>query len=390
MKVLLTSDWFSPAVNGVVASVLNLRKGLEAEGHEVRILTLSQTSHSYKEDQVTYIGSISAGLIYSGARLRAVLGSKWIQELIDWGPDVVHSNCEFSTFCMARKIATQRNVPLIHTYHTIYEDYTHYFSPRKTWGQNLVRKFSRMVAASTDCMIAPTEKVRQLLTGYGITKPLYVVPTGIDQGRFRAAEAETDRAAVRGEWNIGEDCTLLVYLGRLAKEKNCEELIRETEHFRGRPLALMIVGDGPCRQELECMVRQCGLEDQVFFTGMVSPKTVSRYYHAGDLFVSASTSETQGLTYLEALSAGLPLLCRADDCLQGVLIDGVNGWQYRTPDEFQERLERFLNSKELVGALHRNALESGRRFSVSAFAAAAEAVYLEQIQRKAGCREVVS
>ncbi|MGN0169038.1 MAG: glycosyltransferase family 4 protein [Acetatifactor sp.] len=390
MKILLTSDWSSPAVNGVVTSVSNLCKGLEARGHEVRILTLSQTAHSYSEKQVTYIGSVNAGMIYPGARLRAAQGSRWIHELVEWGPDVVHSNCEFSTFWMARKIASQLDVPFVHTYHTIYEDYTHYISPRKSWGRQLVCSLSRLIATQTDCMIAPTEKVRRLLTGYGITKPLYVIPTGIEQTCFSEQETTKDRAAVRQKWNIREDCTLLVFVGRLAKEKNCKELIRAIDWFRGREVALLMVGDGPCREELEQQVRSLGLENQIVFTGMVPPETVSRYYHAGDLFVSASTSETQGLTYLEALSAGLPMLCRADTCLQDVLIDGKNGWQYRTREEFQARLDLFLHSGAFREQLQQNALEIGRRFSIPAFSEAIEAVYLEQIRAKGTVMGAVS
>ncbi len=105
MKILITTDWYSPAVNGVVTSVKNLRRGLEARGHEVRILTLSQTTHSWTEDGVTYLGSVPAGLVYPGARLRTPMVRRWTQELVAWGPDVVHSQCEFSTFFLARRIA---------------------------------------------------------------------------------------------------------------------------------------------------------------------------------------------------------------------------------------------------------------------------------------------
>ena len=119
MKILITTDWYSPAVNGVVTSVKNLRRGLEARGHEVRILTLSQTTHSWTEDGVTYLGSVPAGLVYPGARLRTPMVRRWTQELVAWGPDVVHSQCEFSTFFLARRIAEYLDVPLVHTYHTV-------------------------------------------------------------------------------------------------------------------------------------------------------------------------------------------------------------------------------------------------------------------------------
>ncbi len=128
-----------------------------------------------------------------------------------------------------------------------------------------------------------------------------------------------------------------------------------------------MIGDGPCRPELEELSHKLDLEKQVIFAGMVRPEDICRYYHAGDIFVSASTSETQGLTYLEALASGLPLLCRRDDCLSGVLTDGVNGWQYATLSEFSDRLAWFMEHSDLYTELHLRALESSQKFSVEAF-----------------------
>lgn len=168
MKILITTDWYTPAVNGVVTSVKNLQRELERRGHEVRILTLSQSLHSWSRDGVTAIGSVNAGRIYPGARLRTAMAGRWVRELMDWRPDVIHSQCEFSTFFLARRIAEELDVPLVHTYHTVYEDYTHYFSPSVRWGRCAVAAFSRWVAAQVDGMIAPTGKVRGLLQGYGV------------------------------------------------------------------------------------------------------------------------------------------------------------------------------------------------------------------------------
>ena len=160
MKILITSDWYIPAVNGVVTSVKNLRRELEARGHEVRVLTLSQNHRSYKRDGVTYLGSVAAGLIYPGARLRTALAGKWVREIVEWEPDVVHSQCEFSTFFLARRIAEELDIPLVHTYHTVYEDYTHYFSPSVHFGKKAAAVFTRWAPSHTDCLIAPTAKVR--------------------------------------------------------------------------------------------------------------------------------------------------------------------------------------------------------------------------------------
>lgn len=378
MKILLTSDWYTSAINGVVTSIRNLRMGLEARGHEVRILTLSQDRHSYTEDNVTYIGSLPAGVVYPGARLGNVLAKKEIRELVKWAPDIVHSNCEFSTFPLAKKIASCLDIPLVHTYHTVYENYTHYVSPSEKWGRKMVRVLTRRIAAQTNALIAPTEKVRKLLMNYRVFQPIYVVPTGIDIERFRVKNGE--REMTRKELGIPKEHTVLVFVGRLAKEKNCGELLEAVSGCNHAKVTLLFVGDGPCRRELEEQAANLGLGDRVVFTGMVPPNEVSRYYHAGDLFVSASSSETQGLTYLEALSASLPLLCRRDACLDGVLLDGVNGWQYQTQEEFLDRLKLFLTYPEMKDEMSLEAIRSSMEFDVAAFAENVEEVYQKQIR----------
>ncbi len=129
MKVLITTDWYAPVVNGVVTSVLLLQRELEARGHEVRVVTLSNSLHTYKDGPVYYMGSVSANRIYPGARLRVNRTRSMLHELIAWRPDVIHSQCEFSTFRVAYALSNRLGIPIVHTYHTVYEDYTHYFSP---------------------------------------------------------------------------------------------------------------------------------------------------------------------------------------------------------------------------------------------------------------------
>lgn len=133
MKILITTDRYAPAMNGAVTAVLNLRRELVNRGHEVRVLTLSQTAHSIYRNGVTFLGSVPAGLVYPGARLRTVLAGEQIRELLDRGPNLVHSQCEFGTFFPARRIVEALGIPPVHTCHTVYENYTHYFSPSVKW-----------------------------------------------------------------------------------------------------------------------------------------------------------------------------------------------------------------------------------------------------------------
>ncbi len=389
MKILITTDWYSPAVNGVVTSVLNLRRELELRGHEVRVLTLSQDLHSSVQDGVTRIGSVAAGLVYPGVRLRTALAGRWVRELVEWGPDVVHSQCEFSTFFLARRIAEELNVPLIHTYHTVYEDYTHYFSPSVRLGRRAVAALSRWVAARTDCMIAPTGKVRTLLQGYGVRTPVFVVPSGIDLRRFQRPPVPGCRASLLAALDIPRENLVLVSVGRLAAEKNLDELLRFRAAMGDQAVTLLLVGDGPYRAQLEREAADLGLRaPQVVFAGMVPPQQVAEWYQLGDLFVSASSSETQGLTYVEALAAGVPALCRADPCLNGVIRDGENGWQFRDFSDFMSKLEMFRAHPELRRALSEQAAASARDYSAEEFARRVEAIYLAQIARRSGREEV--
>ena len=346
------------------------------------MLTLSQNRHSYRKDGVTGLGSVAAGLIYPGARLRTALAGKWVREIVEWGPDVVHSQCEFSTFFLARRIAEELDIPLVHTYHTVYEDYTHYFSPNVRFGKKAAAVFTRWAAAHTDCLVAPTGKVRLLLQGYGVQRPVFVVPSGIDLRRFRDEPDPLRSAVLRASLDIPQDRTVLVFVGRLAEEKRVDELLRFRANMGPGGVTLLLVGDGPDRKRLEGVAQGLGLAaPDVIFAGMVPAEQVADWYQLGDLFVSASTSETQGLTYAEALAAGVPVLCRADPCLLGVVRDGENGWQYHSEAEFRQRLEDFWAHPQHREALARCARETGEEYSAQRFAERVEAIYLEQIER---------
>lgn len=375
MRILITTDWYKPVINGVVTSVLNLMEGLERDGHEVRVLTLSNRNHSYKDENVYYISSLGAGIVYPNARVMLPHGHKYIDELIDWKPDVIHSQCEFSTFVMARKIAKHTGAPIIHTYHTVYEGYTHYFCPSRVWGKKMVVAFSKLIASQTKAMVVPSEKISDMLEGYNVSAPLYVIPSGIELDRFMDSDY-TSRDNIRERLGIKKDECVLVYLGRLAKEKNLEEIIEFLSDEKSNGARLMIVGDGPYRTRLEEKARECGMMERLIFAGMAAPDKVQEYYKAGDIFVSASTSETQGLTYMEAMASGLPILCRYDKCLDNVVIQGINGYTYADEEEFHTYLNELYTNKALreqMGAEARKTMKL--KFSIQAFARACEMLY---------------
>ena len=371
MRVLLTTDLWRPTVNGVVRSVELLRQELNAQGHDVRVLTLSQSHQSYEEDGVTYLASMDAGRVYPGVRVRLARGAgRWLQKLADWQPEVVHSQCEFSTFLPAYHLAQRCGCPLVHTYHTVYEDYVGYLHLGKRVGRTAVVQFTLWAARRCNAMIAPTEKVRMLLTGYGVQCPVAVVPTGIDLHAFHPVQdGGADRTELRQKLGIPLQETMLLSLGRIAAEKEPGMLL---DLLAAQPAAerpwLVFVGDGPARAGLEEQTRALGLSDRVRFAGMVSPEDVPRWYRAADAFVCASRSETQGLTYFEAMACGLPLLCRADPCLDGVVTDGRNGWLWRDEAEFSAALSA-LRAGGAAGwaALSQGSVDTAARWSSEQF-----------------------
>lgn len=373
MKILITTDWYAPVINGVVTSVLLLERELRALGHEVRVVTLSSNLHSYREGEVYYIGSVSASRIYPGARLRLNRTRSLLRELVAWGPDVIHSQCEFSTFRIAHVLSERLGVPIVHTYHTVYEDYTHYVFPSRRMGKYVVSYFSRWICKRTACIVAPSRKVEDLLRRYGVRCRIEIIPTGVDLSAYRRSPDGEKLAALRRRWDIPQGKTVLIYLGRMAKEKHLEQLIDQIADAGRDDIVLLLVGDGPDREAALERARERGVPFR--FTGMVPHGEVADYYRLGDIFVTASTSETQGLTYFEALAAGLPVLCRRDPCVDGVIEDGVNGWQYGDARDFTRHLSDFCDSADLRRELAQGAKTSSERFSAEAFGAAAVRLY---------------
>lgn len=243
----------------------------------------------------------------------------------------------------------------------------------------LTKKLSEQVTS----IIAPTEKIRTLLDGYGVECEVDVIPSGIDLKKYRSVDL--DVASIRSiEWrkrlcrkyNIPEDKYVLLYVGRLAKEKNIKELLHFQKKAANYGTVLVLVGDGPARKELEEYTKSLEIEDSVYFLGMVAPEQVEKYYRAGDLFVSASTSETQGLTYAEALASGLPLLCRKDECLDVLVTEEENGWQYKDEQSFMDKLQEWIHlDREGKARMSHKAEKSIDALSVEVFVDTVERLY---------------
>lgn len=377
MKILITTDLYTTATNGVVTSVRNLMDELTKKGHEVRVLTVSEKLKSHKEDNIYYIKSVPLGIVYPDVRMPVSYRHRYLRELIDWKPDVIHSQCEYFSYQFAGYISRKTHAPIVHTYHTLYEQYVTYVFPSRRIGAYVVGVLSRLRLRNAEAIVAPTAKVETVLRKYGLHNPIHVVPSGIALEQHKQRISPQEREQKRRELGIPSDALVLLNLGRLGTEKNLTELVAlfAAARKQNSKLYFLIVGNGPARAQLEEEAARLGVGDYVIFTGMVPPEQVHAFYQLGDVFVSASTSETQGLTYIEAAANGLPLLCRRDPCLDGVLVEGRNGWEYEAEEQFCEILDTILNNPDCCRTAGTQSEQIAASFDKGCFADKIEDIY---------------
>ncbi|GAA0076969.1 glycosyltransferase family 4 protein [Clostridium sp. CTA-5] len=369
MKILITTDTYLPMINGVATSVNNLYKELKYKGHDVKILTLSYNSDEKIDGDVYYLKSIGIK-VYPDARIKFPLHNNFIKEIIKWNPDIIHSQTEFSMMLVSKYIANKLEIPHIHTYHTMYENYLNYLLGGKIINKKISVKITKILLNSLDSVIVPTEKTKNTLLNYGIDKPMYVIPTGIDLTRFQHTISSKQKLEIMSKLKINQNDRIITYVGRVAEEKNIDEILTLLPNVinKFKNVKLMIVGGGPYINKLKELVKKQNLKDNVIFTGMIKPEEVYKYYKIAEIFVTASTSETQGLTYIEALSSGCPVVCKYDPCIDGLIEDGKNGFSYKEKDQFAYYICKMLDNNYLRDRMSKEAIITANRYSGNIFA----------------------
>ncbi|ADL50272.1 glycosyltransferase family 4 protein [Clostridium cellulovorans] len=348
MKILITTDAYHPMTNGVVISIDILYKQLKKLGYDVKILSLSADGRERIVGDIFYFSSYNVN-IYPNAKVIKPTKNKIIREIIKWSPDIIHSQSEFSTMIIAKYIKRKLGIPQVHTYHTMYEEYLHYFLGGKILGKKALSKIIRVLLNTFDTVVAPTEKVQESLKNYKVATNIEIIPTGINLKRFQSSLSRNERDEILSNYNLKLTDNVIIYVGRIAEEKNIEEIIsfynKGISHLKNTKL--LIVGGGPYLSKLQDLVREYEIEEYVKFTGMIPSEEIHKYYKLGDVFVTASTSETQGITYIEALASGVPVLCRWDMCIKDLVIDEKTGFTYKNEDEFTNKLTKLIQDEEI-------------------------------------------
>ena len=387
MVIGLFTDSYVPQINGVATSVYTLKQELEHLGHTVYVFTTTDPdadSSAERSDNVFRMRSVP---VMSERRLGVGYSPRMYQWVRHLGLDIVHTNSEFSLGFFGSQVAAILKIPHIHTYHTIWEEYTHFIVGKAGFldpvAKRVIRDASTAYCNSADWLIVPTRKVSQLLRKYGVYRPISIIPTGIELEQFTPTEHYDDeRSQLRSELNFKPDDYVLTYVGRVSEEKNIGHLLSLLASWMKRhsEAQFLCVGDGSARPALEKQISDLGIEAQCRFVGKQPWVEIACWYHVGDCFVSASQSETQGLTYVEALAAGLPVIARSDAALDGVVDNGRNGWQWEDQTELEQALDTCRADN---GVLRQSALESAACFSTERFAGSVYALYEKAYQAAA-------
>jgi glycosyltransferase involved in cell wall biosynthesis len=281
--------------------------------------------------------------------------------------DIIHAQTPFTLGWIAMRQAKKKNIPIIHTYHTLFTEYVHYLPFSKGIGLWLTKRGSRDYCNRCDGVVVPSSAIAEELRSYGVKKPIEVIPTGVNAELVKKGNAHL----IREQQHLAPEAEILLYAGRLAREKNVEFVVqafKEIAQVR-RNAQLVIVGDGPQRKYLENLVQNLKLEHRVTFTGFLQKEVLASWYKAADVFLFASTTETQGMVVLEAMEMGTPVVAVNAMGVKDVVGDNIGGFSSTLNiQEFTAHALKLLENDDLRQRKSMEAVKKAEKFSTTEMA----------------------
>lgn len=354
MRIGIFTDTYPPYINGVSTSVIMLQKALEKKGNEVFIVTVNADNMSYKyenENKIIRIPGIPIGIF--DYRLTGIYPLRAIEKIKKWNLDIIHSHTEFGVGTFARIIAKQLNIPLVHTYHTMYEDYVHYITKGyfNRSSKKIVEYLTKFYCDKTvKELIVPTKKTYDLFKQkYHVERNIYIIPTGIEVERFyKERILDEDVQKLKDQLSIKKDDFIILFVGRMAKEKSVDFLIDSQSYFSKKysHVKLLLIGDGPYLSDFKKQAKRQRIEDSVIFAGKVPWKDVPKYYQLAHVFVTASKTETQGLTVIEAMAGSIPVIAIDDESFNKDVIDDLNGHLFKNKRQYKIAIDDLIVNDE--------------------------------------------
>lgn len=391
MRVGIFTESYPPLVNGVSTSILMLEHALTKLGHEVFIITVSDNKKDYvleNNGHILRLPSVNLANCYD-YKMTSVYPVKAVNMIKKMNLDVIHSNVEFTVGIFARVVSEQLSIPLVHTYHTNWEDYTHYITKNKKILDDICKKLLKYLVVffedkTVTELIVPSNKIYNLFKDkYKFTKNIHIIQTGIETSKFYKENFnQKDINSLKKKLGIKKKDFVVMTVSRLAKEKSIDRIINNHKELvkKYSNMKLLIVGDGPDIDKLKDEAKSLGVSDSVIFTGKVPLNDIPIYYQLGNVFVTASKSETQGLTVVEAISSSLPVVAVKDDSFVNSVIEDFNGFVFTDDEKYINSISKLYEDKELYNRLSNQSRLLSEDFSSEYFALKVLKVYETAIE----------
>ena len=391
MRVGIFTESYPPLVNGVSTSILMLEHALTKLGHEVFIITVSDNKKYYvleNNGHILRLPSVNLANCYD-YKMTSVYPIKAVNMIKKMNLDVIHSNVEFTVGIFARVVSEQLSIPLVHTYHTNWEDYTHYITKNKKILDDICKKLLKYLVVffedkTVTELIVPSNKIYNLFKDkYKFTKNIHIIQTGIETSKFYKENFnQKDINSLKKKLGIKKKDFVVMTVSRLAKEKSVDRIINNHKELvkKYSNMKLLIVGDGPDIDKLKDEAKSLGVSDSVIFTGKVPLSDIPIYYQLGNVFVTASKSETQGLTVVEAISSSLPVVAVKDDSFVNSVIEEFNGFVFTDDEKYINSISKLYEDKDLYNRLSNQSRLLSADFSSEYFALKVLKVYETAIE----------
>jgi glycosyltransferase involved in cell wall biosynthesis len=367
MKILFVSDVYFPRINGVSTSIETYHRNLRLLGHIVHIIAPDYLKPSADETDIMRVPSRSVPFDPEDR----LMSFKWVmnhlEKLSSENYDIIHIQTPFVAHYLGVRLSRVLAIPCVETYHTFFEEYLHHYIPflPKTVTRFVANRFSRHQGNNLDGMVVPSNPMLKVLKSYGITTHTEVIPTGIEPESF----VPGDRAAFRAKHGIPQDRPVILFVGRVAHEKNIGFLLKVVDRIRHEipNILFLIAGEGPASKSLGQEVRDLRINENVAFVGYFDRhKELNSCYRAADVFVFSSRTETQGLVLLEAMAQGVPVVSIAEFGTRDVLREGEGVWIAQEDlTDFSGKVVTMLGDEQARKALGASGREYANEWSSS-------------------------
>jgi 1,2-diacylglycerol 3-alpha-glucosyltransferase len=379
LRVGIFSDSYHPYVSGVVRSIEILKDELEQLGHDSYIFAPNYPFASKEKNVYRYM-SVPAPTQRSYF-LPIPFSPRLRSQVKKLGLDIIHVHSPFLLGSLGKHISKRFNLPLIFTYHTLYHRYAHYLPIGKGFTSNMINNWNKNFCNQCDRIIAPSLFVKTLIEKNGITTAVDVVPTGLTDSYYYAND---DVSWLRKKFNLNKNEKILLYVGRLGKEKNLFFLIEAMkEILKYKPFTrLLIVGTGPEESNLKMLCHTQNLQDNILFSGQINQQELLKCYTGADIFTFASQTETQGLVVGEAKASGLPVVCLYSPCMSEMIFNGKDGFLVHNLEAFIEKVLYLLENEKIAKAMGNRGKLNSIRFSSKILGTKMVNTYIDTINQK--------